>query len=117
LPDACCSVGARPDAAAIDAALRSGTTTREVARLFGTEERPLSQSSVVRHRPHIIVETSAPESQAPEPGRRIQVQFPKIGRAHGDLAMAVVLACVEVPIGEPDDDDGRIVGAGRRRWG
>jgi hypothetical protein len=51
----------------------------------------------------------------PLPGGRIQVQLPKHGRSHGDVALAVILACAQVQIGEPDDDDG-VVGAGRRRW-
>lgn len=35
----------------------------------------------------------------PMPGGRIQVQLPKQAAAHGDLLMAVVLACVQVPSG------------------
>lgn len=58
----CCSVGARPDAAEIAAALLASTSTREIARLFGTDERPLSQSAVVRHRPHVM-----PENRPAEP--------------------------------------------------
>lgn len=51
----------------------------------------------------------------PLPGGRIQVQMPKRGRTHGDVAMAVVLACTQVQIGEPDEDYS-LARAGRRRW-
>ncbi|HEY4118498.1 MAG TPA: hypothetical protein VGM56_11610, partial [Byssovorax sp.] len=36
----------------------------------------------------------------PMPGGRIQIQLPRQGQAHGDLLMAIVLACVQVPLGE-----------------
>jgi hypothetical protein len=36
----------------------------------------------------------------PVPGGKIQIQLPRQGQAHGDLLMAVVLACTQVPLAE-----------------
>ncbi|MGK3995126.1 hypothetical protein [Sorangium sp. So ce1024] len=65
--------------------------------------------------PKLINQLKAVTSR-PLPGGRVQVQLPKQGRTHGDVAMAVVLSMVQVQIGEPDYDDHRPIKAGRRRW-
>jgi hypothetical protein len=36
----------------------------------------------------------------PIPGGKIQINLPRQGQAHGDLLMAVVLACAAVPLAE-----------------
>jgi hypothetical protein len=36
----------------------------------------------------------------PVPGGKVQIQLPRQGQAHGDLLMAVVLACTQVPLAE-----------------
>lgn len=53
----CCSVGARPDAAEIDAALRSGgpeNSIRRVVSRFWTHDSKLSYTAIQRHREHVL---------------------------------------------------------------
>ncbi len=47
----------------------------------------------------------------PVPGGKIQIQLPRQGQAHGDLLMAVVLACAEVPRGDAPAPSARVRGS------
>lgn len=49
------------------------------------------------------------------PGGTVQIQLPKQGASHGDLLMAAVLACVQVPL--VDGAGVRATKAGGGRWG
>lgn len=50
--------------------------------------------------PRLLLQIERTKSKA-LPGGRIQIILPKIGHTHGDTLMAVVLACIQVPLAEP----------------
>lgn len=70
-PRPCCPVGARDDAAQIDAALLTGDSIRTVVAAFGSEAAPLSFTAVQKHRAHALAEDDdGPRSPKSDPNQR-----------------------------------------------